>query len=210
MKDRDAQEIALRLRVLPWAIIAGGFVIGPAMLAGASLGRALVYALIAAVLAYFLPLFILQRVSNAGASIYGGSGASTPALRQYSLADSLVARGQTQEAAEAYKMLAEDFPADPEPRVRLARLLRDKMADPQSAAEWFKKALAAEGIEPAMSIAITRELIELFIHKLQKPAWALPYLAQLAENHPEHPVASWARAEYADIKSAQLAERRDD
>lgn len=209
MKNRDAQEVALRLRVLPYAIIAGGFVIGPAMMAGASVARALVYGLIAAVIAYIVPLVLLQRTANAGASVLGGSGASTPALRQYSLADSLVARGQIGEAAEAYRMLAEDFPADPEPRVRRARLLRDRMANPEQAAEWFKKALAAEGIEPAMSIAITRELIELHIHKMGTPALALPYLAQLAEKHPDHPVASWARAEYADIKSAQLSERRD-
>ena len=206
MKNLDAQDVALRLRVLPWAIVAGGLVIGPALMAGASLPRALLYALIAAVLAYLLPIFFLERAANAGAAVLGGSGASTPSLRQFSLADSLVARGQLNEAAEAYQMLAEDFPEDPEPRIRLARLQRDRMNELNEAADSFRKALACEGMQQANAIAITRELTELYIHKMKQPALALPYLARLADENPGHPVEAWARAEYADIKRAQLAQ----
>lgn len=198
-KDRDVQHIALYFRSLPYAIIAAGLTIGPCIIAGVGFFTTALIAIAAFLVGLFLPVALTEKTGNAAASIYAAKGSSTPAPAQYSLADSLVARGSYDDAAEAYTLLSEDFPDDPEPRVRLARLLRDKSARYTDAAEWFKRALDARA-EPAVEVAVLRELIEVYTHKLHTPQKALPYLSRLFEKHPTHPAAGWARTEYQEIK----------
>ncbi len=200
VKDRDSQDTVLRLRALPFAIIAALLFLVPALLMGASLLAAIAGAAVAFLIVLLVPGLVADRTAAAGASIYTASGASTPALRQYSLADSLVARGKFDEAAEAYELLSEDHPDDPEPRIRLARLLRDHMQQLDSSAEWFRKALVKK-ISPSTEVAVLRELSELYTHKLHTPERALPFLRRLYETHPAHPAAAWARTEYAEIKN---------
>ncbi|HUP88295.1 MAG TPA: tetratricopeptide repeat protein, partial [Longimicrobiales bacterium] len=173
--------------------------VGPCLLAGVSPFKIVLIALGAFLIGLFVPVMISEKTGNAAASIYGTKGSSTPAPAQYSLADSLVARGKYDDAEEAYTLLSEDFPDDPEPRVRLARLLRDKSARHADAAEWFKRALSSK-TEPAVEVAVLRELIEVYTHKLHTPEKALPYLSRVFEKHPTHPASVWARNEYQEIK----------
>jgi hypothetical protein len=206
VKDRDVQHTVMYLRTLPYALIAAGLVVGPALMVGTSLRLTLLYAGIAFVIALVVPVWLSERGGSVGASIYNASGSSTPAPREYSLAESLIARGQVSEAAEAYRLLAEDYPNDPEPAVRRARLLRDKLKQYEISADWFKRALSVPDIEPQKEIALLRELCELYIHKINAPPRALPFLVRITEKHPTSPAATWARQEYTDIKQAMRPE----
>lgn len=200
LKDRDELSRALRWRMLPFAIIAAGMMFGAGMMTGASLGKCIITAVVAFVIVMTVPLFISDRAGRLGGSLFMPGGSGTPAVREYSLADSLVARGRFDEAVEAYALLSGDHPTDPEPRVRAARLLRDRMMRYNDAAEWFKRALAIKTLDAATEVAILREVVELYTHKLKTPTRALPFLARLAEKHGTHPAAHWARELTADIK----------
>ena len=202
LKNVDSQKIALYGRTLPYALVAAGIGVGPMLMAGVKVPIIILVSVLAFFVGLFLPVMLSERAADAGASIYTASGSSTPALAQYSLAESLVARGQTDEAIEAYTLLSEDFPQDPQPRIRLARVLRDKKQDYEGAAEWFRKSLACEKMEQANEIAIIREMVEVYTHKMNTPELALRYLPRLYEKYPTHPAAEWARREYLEIKEA--------
>ncbi|MGQ0563211.1 MAG: tetratricopeptide repeat protein [Gemmatimonadota bacterium] len=201
-KDRDEFAVALRLRTLPYAVVCALLALAAGLLLGYSIFVTLIATLLAGAAGFWLPLLLGEYSGRAGASVYMSGGSSTPAVREYSLADSLVARGQLEQAAQAYELLAGDHPDDPEPRIRLARLLRDRMARAEAAAEWFRKALAIRSIDTAREAALLREISELYTHKLRTPNKALPYLARLAAKHPHDASGQWARAEAAAIKRA--------
>ena len=207
VKDTDDFARVLRIRTFAYALIPTAMAAAAALLLGFGLLTAVVAALVALAVGVGLPLLIGEHSGRAGASVYMSGGSSLPAPREYSLADSLVARGRFAEAAEAYELLAEDYPADPEPRVRLARLLRDRMGRAEDAAPWLHKALNVTGLEAASEIALLREISELYMYKLRTPNKALPYLGRLAEKHATHPSASWARTEASEIRQAMRDEQ---
>ena len=212
-KDVDSTESAYRLRSLAPAVVFGLL----AAVAAVSLGGqkwwvAILYGVGAFASIMTVPLLIAERGAVAGASIYSPKGSSTPPLREYSLAESLVARGLYDDAIEAYELLADDHPLDAEPPIRLARLYRDKLQRFDDAETWYKRALSVKNIEEGTEVAATRELIELYTHKLNKPQLALRYLGRLSEKHPDHPAAVWAKLLYAgikqDMRNAENAENR--
>jgi hypothetical protein len=211
LKDTDSAELAFKVRAAVLGIIVA--VISGA--AGALMGGGGVFKIsslvgvVIGIIAYFVALFIADRLGAAGASIFSPGGSSTPPPRQYSFADSLAARGLLTEAAEAYEGLSHEYPADPEPCVRHARLLRDRMSRPEEAADRFRRALAAKDLDPASEAALLRELSELYMYKLQTPNKALPYLAQLAAKHPTHPASKWARAEAVEIRQVMQQRMND-
>jgi tetratricopeptide (TPR) repeat protein len=212
MKDTDSAEQAFKIRAAMLGIVvavisgsAGALIGGSGLFWVSSLAGVVI-----GIVAYFVTLFIADRVGTAGASIFSPGGSSTPPPRQYSFADSLAARGLLTEAAEAYERLSEEYPADPEPCVRHARLLRDRMSRPEEAADRFRKALAAKDLDAAGEAALLRELCELYMYKLQTPNKALPYLAQLAAKHPTHPGSRWAKAEAAEIRQLMQQQRNAD
>lgn len=201
LKDVDSQNVALLLRGAPYGAVIGLVAAAAAAIAGHQpLWVALLVGVAAAAIGTFLPYLLASRGAEIGGSIYTPQGSSTPPIREYSLAESLVARGQLNEAVEAYELLVEDNPQDAEPAIRLARLLRDKLARFEEAAGWYRRALLKPKLEPSVEVALTRELIELYTHKLRTPNAALPYLKRLAERHAQHPAAAWAREQYAEIK----------
>jgi tetratricopeptide (TPR) repeat protein len=147
-----------------------------------------------------------ERVANAAAAMYLSSGSSTPARREYSLGDALAAQGRFQEALAEYDRCAAAFPDDPEPSVRMARLLRDHLRQPGQAAHLFRRALEIPALPPASEWALARELTELCTHRLGDPAPALPVLARLAHARNGTAAADWARAELQRLKQ-ELRER---
>lgn len=204
LRDVDSAEQVMKLRTAAYSAITAILVMSATTLSGFPFALSLLVAVVAAVLVYFGTLFIAESGGRAGASIYQPSGSSTPSIREYSLADSLVARGQVAEAAEAYALLSEDFPEDPEPRLRHARLLRDQGARYEDAAQIYKGALAIPKLKLETELVVLRELIELYTHKLKAPPRALPYLARIVEKHGTDSAGTWARAEMNDIKQKML------
>ncbi|MEO5509915.1 MAG: tetratricopeptide repeat protein [Longimicrobiales bacterium] len=140
-------------------------------------------------------------MGNAASTIYMPTGATTPGDRQYSLAQSYVVRGRFEQAAAEYALAAQQYPEDPEPCMRLARLYRDDLRRYDEAILWFKRASEVPGVPPATDMMAMREMIEVYTHKLQQPVAALPYLAKLAAKHPGTPTGSWAKRHLTELKA---------
>jgi hypothetical protein len=202
MSDVDSAETAYRVRAGAYAVIIASVAGGLALMLTGSILIAAPAAVMAVVVVYAGVLFIAERGGRVGAWLYQPSGSSTPAVREYSYADSLVARAQHQEAVAAYRQMSREHPTDPEPRIREARVLRDWLNDYEGAAAAFRQALHIRGLRAETEQAMLRELIELHIYKHKQPQRALPYLAQLADKFSGSGAAEWARAEARSIKAS--------
>lgn len=195
-----------RLRILVFSLVGGffGFLVG-AFLAGGfpSAPLAFFYPVLGGILGFAGMVALLNlAIGGAGraASIYmpGGSGHSAK-RREYSLAESLVARGRYEDAVSAFELAVGEHPEDPVPYLRIARVHRDHLEDPERAARWFKRARRDAEMPPARERAVTRELIELY-EKMGEPTRAAPELARLAEVHEGTPEAEWALGELEEVK----------
>ncbi len=146
-----------------------------------------------------------RSAGRAAQAIYNPGG--TAVRREYSQADSLVARGKYEDAAAAYEVACLEYPEDPEPYFRLARLLRDHMARYDEAASWFERARAESKLKGLQGLVITQELIELYIYKLRTPRRAIPELTLLCERYPGTPAADVAQRELAEMRDLLARER---
>jgi hypothetical protein len=107
-------------------------------------------------------------------------------------------------AAEAeYARAADANPDDPEPSVRLARLLRDRLQRPSEAAVWFRRALTVPAMPDATQWAILREYVELQERVLRQPAAALPVLTRAREQYGGTSLSDWAAAEIRRIRETR-------
>jgi tetratricopeptide (TPR) repeat protein len=200
---RDDAELAFMLRAFTWSLTA--------LVIGAGLGIQIVLrtdrsawiipalALGCWAVAFFGTLAFASLSGRIGSSLYFSSGSSTPGRREYSLAQSYVARGRFDAAVAEYERAAAAHAADAEPCLRLARLHRDQLHRPEDAAHWFRQALTRPH-DAGTAILILRELAELYTHRLNSPQRALPPLAQLVHRFPDSAAAAWARSEMADIR----------
>lgn len=134
-----------------------------------------------------------------------GGGPERPA---YSDVEALAIRGRYDEALDRYRAIADARPADPEPRLRGARLLRDDADRPEEAIRWFREAREVEGAGPEAERLITEQIIEIYRRKLDRPTAALPELARYRERFPDGPAGEWARTEYRRLKE-ELRETAD-
>ncbi|HSJ09163.1 MAG TPA: tetratricopeptide repeat protein, partial [Longimicrobiales bacterium] len=194
----------------PYGILLGilGMVVGVG-LAQQTGGNVVVYALIGMVAGAARIALAFRAVDRAGqmaSAVLMPSGSSTPPVRQYSLADSLIARERFDEAIAELQRAATQYPADPEPRLRLARLYRDRIRHNDNAVLWFRQALSVPRLDAATEIGAMREIIEIYTHRLKTPRRALSDLARLADRHPDTPAGEWARREMAAIRETMRAE----
>lgn len=148
---------------------------------------------------------VSELTGEAATIIYNPSGSSTPHGEHYSQAEALAVRGHYEDAVAAYEALIAEHPDNPETYVRIARLLRDKMGRAEDAVGWFRRALATK---PAVGVelAITRELVELYRHRLDAPGKAAPLLARIAERFEGKPEGEWATNELAEVRRLMAAE----
>ena len=159
-------------------------------------------------LAFLVPLGLSVLSGQAAGRIHNPSGRSTPSRKEYSQAESLVARGLHQEAIDAFEVAIAEDGADPTPYLRIARILRDHMGRFEEAAGWFKRAIRESAIPPGTSLLATRELVELFLTKLDDPGRAAPLLARVADERAGTPEGEWAARELAAVK-AEIAQGAD-
>jgi tetratricopeptide (TPR) repeat protein len=160
----------------------------------------LIGALLGVALVFGLSMLMSELAGDAAGRLHTPSGASTPVKRGYSRAEALVAGGHYAEAALVYEVAVAEDPEDAEPYIRLARLFRDAMDQPEEAASWFKRARHEASIGTRQELVVTQELIELYLHKAGSPQRALPELARLIDRFPESPAAAAARAELAQLR----------
>jgi len=188
----DAAERALRLKAGFWSLAGGiiGAAVGswrfgpPGLFLGAPLGFGLVF-------------LFSRALTGAAGKAFGAflapSGDSTPHQREYSQPQSLALRGRYEEAVKAYEGFCLEFPDEPEPYLRIARLYRDELQRYDDAIQWFKKARSHARLAQADEITVAQEIIEIHTLRLKQPTRAIPELARLAERFPAHPAAAWAR-----------------
>lgn len=200
--DTDLADRAQRLRILPYCFI--GMAFGGAI--GAKLGG--VPGLIIGMPGGFLLMYgtiraIVEGSGSAAASLYVPSGSTTPAVREYSLAQSLIMREQYDAAVAQLEDDARANPDDATPLVLLARLIRDRVHDHERACGAFRRTLRVPGLDAGLQHQLLRELVELCEHRLRDPARALPDLARFADAHADKPAGVWARAELTRIKAVK-------
>lgn len=204
LRDFDSAESVNRLKAATWSLLGivmgAGMGIGYAQLTGRpALPYAIGFAVVMGAVVLFGTLFVAERAAGIGSSVYFHSGATTPARREYSLADSLAARGRFEQAAEEYEYGAALYPEDPEPLLRLARLQRDSLQQPEAAAASFQRALGVTGMTPGQEVLTRRELIELYVRHMHDPRRALPELTHLATRERATADVEWARRELAEL-----------
>lgn len=200
MRDTDSVDNAERLRVAAWSAFGGvlGGIAGALLFGFAGFVAGWV---LAAGLLYVVAMQLADRAGRLGSMLYLTSGSTTPAVPDYSLGDSLAARGRLTEAAAEFERCTALCATDPAPRFRLARLLRDRTHDPEAAARWLRSILDIPLLDAATEALAARELAELFVHGMDQPARALAVLARLAARQPATAAGQWARARIAEIKA---------
>ncbi len=191
-REVDAAKRARILRIA--ALSLAGGIIGAA--AGAYAGFGFIPGfLVGFTIVFVITLTIVEGTGKMVSTVYNPSGDSTPVRREYSYAESLAVRGRYEDAIDAYQVCCADFPEDPEPYVRIARIYRDDLKQFDEAVFWFKRARSEATVDRGRELLITQEIIEIYANKLGAPRKAIPELARIKERFAEHPSATWANGE---------------
>lgn len=214
-RDVDAAKRGRTIKMASWSL-AGGLIgamggLGVVYQAGWNLGIGLILGfLLGFLLTFIVTTFFIEGAGAVAGTIYHPSGKSTPPKREYSYPESLVARGHYDEAVTAYQLCCADFPEDPEPYVRIARLYRDRLEAYEDALFWFKRARSDATVDKGRELLITQEIIEIHTRKLDAPKKAIPELARLVDRFPEDPVADWAKGEIVRLRGTDELPRMID
>lgn len=202
---RTEIDVAERVRAVGSLVIGAGFGglvgvrLGIGFVAGAVPGAVVVW-------------FIVRWIPELAARWVGGSlepsGATTPRRAEYSQAQALEAQGKYGEAADAYEVAAVESEGDPEPYLRLARLYRDKLHQPDDALAWFQRARTDAELTSGQELLVIQEIVDLYTNRLGTPRKAIPELLTLSRRFPDSPAAQAAERELAEIRD-MLARERD-
>lgn len=205
---KDVDQLA-RIRLyksMVLGIVPGGFL---GLVGGFVLGHPFLGLLFGVLVAGFGPFLLSERMGESAQVLYAPSGRSTPPKRDYSRAESLDVRGHYDDAIAVYQEAVEEIPSDPEPYLRIARLLTDKVSDPEKAAIWLRRALHETELRGRWEMILVRELTELYRHRIGAPARAAPLLARMAEKYEGSAEGDWAREELAHVKRLMLEHAGD-
>ncbi len=123
----------------------------------------------------------------------------------WSRVESLVAHGSYAEALAEYRVLAEKHPDVPEVSLRIGRLLSEQMEDYDEAVVWLRRARTSGSLSPQADVQVGREIVGIYVRKLNDPARALPELARMAAVYRGTETGTWAAEELAIIKQALSA-----
>lgn len=213
LRDVDAVARMRLLRIVAWAGLPGlvfGLVVGvdlagrvPAVWAVPAFLGGLLFPPVAIV---GFALLLTSGAGRVAGTIHAPAGHGGGPRRPYSMAEALVLQGRPEEAAAFYQLLLEEHPAETEAYLRLARLHRDRLGDPEEGARWLRLARERCDLTSGQERMVARELVELYRHRLADPARAAPELARLAERFAGTPEGTWAREELAEVKRL-IAER---
>jgi len=205
IKDVDSAAEVRTLHMLIWSLPGGvGGALGSSFIGLGPFPGLIVGYLVT----FFVTKNIVEGSGKAAGTIYHPSGRASPEKHEYSYADSLVARGRYEEAVEAFEVAVSEYPEDPEPYIRIARLNRDKLSEYEDAVFWFKRARNDSDISAGQELLVTQEMIEIYRDKLGAPTRAIPELARIIDRFPDDPVVDWARAELVRLKELVLAEQK--
>ncbi len=203
-RDIDQVERVLHFRILAWSMVGAflGALLGVFLSAQGNGGPGVVVVttFIGWIVSLVVPMLIMSGAGKAGSTLYFPSGRSTPHKKEYSLAESYVARGRYEEAVSAFAEASEADPADPVPYLRAARINRDHLEDCNEAARWFKRALERAEMHAGLVMLTRKELVELSEVHMGHPQRALPLLARIAEESAGTPDGEWAASTLVRLK----------
>lgn len=197
-RESDAADRGHRAVIAAWAAAV-------ALILGLFLGRVLLPPGVVRaigtpllILGLFVVLFVLGEVFASGATavvrfLLVPTGSATPYRQAYSLADALILRGDHAGAVRVLEAAAAERAADPEPLVRLGRLHRDQIDDPESAIRYLRQARSRYGAGTPRALALSWEIVELLEHRLGGPLRAAPELARIIAEYPGTRAADQAR-----------------
>lgn len=208
MRDRDTGGDGQRFHLIAWSIVAGvaGGAVGSMVgrMTGGSGADVLIGAMIGGIGVYVAGGAISAGSARVAGAFLAPSGRTTPGAPEFSLAESLAARGMISESVAEYRRHAAERPADPAPCVRLARLHRDHLSDGEAAARWLVEA-RKRSADGAPELLVVNELVELYERRMKQPERALPELARFAHKHAGTPAGDRAGKELARIRRQLMA-----
>ena len=105
--------------------------------------------------------WFLEGAARAAGSILLPSAKGSPTAREYSEQEALVIRGRHAEAADSYRAIIEDEPANIEARLRLGALLEEKCGDPDGAEACYRRIRAIDPT-PQQEWVVSNALIDLY------------------------------------------------
>jgi tetratricopeptide (TPR) repeat protein len=114
-------------------------------------------------------------------------------------------RGDHAGAIREYENAIASNPTDPEPYIRIARIHRRELSEPDAALRWFKRARSEVVMGRGQELLVTQEIIELYRDDLATPSRAIPELARLIDRFPDDPAVPAARQELARLRSELTA-----
>jgi hypothetical protein len=211
--DRLGPDGINRVRVLP----AAGACAVIAMIAGAYVGGREgwpvaviipVVALLAAGVGALAWLMAIKLVDAAGAGLsrfIAPSGASTPAVPDYSYQDALVMRGDVAGALQSFESIIGATPSIVDARIRAADLYAGHGGDPQRAADLFREVQRMPNVSPTDELYASNRLVDLYSGPLRQPGRAIVELRRIEQRFPRSPAAAHAPRAIAALKARAAA-----
>ena len=192
--------MAARVRLAKAMLLGGGVGGFLGLVAGTLVEHPFLGASLGALGIGLVSYLVSERLGGAARVVYAPGGPSTKPARDYSRAEALAVRGHFDDAIAVYQEAIDETPSDPDPYLRIARMLADKASNPEKAAVWLQRALQETELQGRWEIVLVRELAELYRDRIGEPARAAPLLARIADRYEGSPDGEWAREELAYIK----------
>jgi hypothetical protein len=205
-KDRDLGHDVYMMKRVVWSLamaVIGGMIGN--LLAG-TLGFVIGF-FVAGIGLFFVTGHLVGGGVHLAQQIHMPSDGVTPPKREYSQAESLVARGRYEEAAIAYEIHCAEYHEDPDPYFRLARLFASPhMERYEDAVVWYRRARSTAKLSPGEDLVACQSIIELYLHKIRDPRKAIPEMARLAQVHAETAAGQAAGQELAIMRELMAKE----
>ena len=210
LRDTDSAQNIVRLRALTNGVfggVLGGLLAYFLVSKGGPIWLFLVLPLVGWAFVSASVYLLATSAGGAASNLYAPGSGSTPRPREYSQAESMVARGLYPEAVTAFELAVQEDPSDPTPYLRVARIYRDHLRAWDDSARWFRRALRESTIPAGQAHLARKELIELYTHRMGAPEKALPELARMAHELEGTPEGAWAEGELRSIKEGMARGR---
>jgi tetratricopeptide (TPR) repeat protein len=204
VREVNSADQSYRLSIALWSFVGGGLGTFVGFVVASAAGWSVVAgSLSGCVLGFFGMYFGISMLAQLAASSVGSavwpSGATTPREFEYSLGESLVARGRYEDARTEYLRNVEENPDNPELCLRVARLHRDHLKDYEGSVAWFRRAITLASNEGTEYLAV-RELVEFVVMKVDDPKRAFPDLARFAARYHGTERGEWAARYLSEVK----------
>jgi hypothetical protein len=131
-------------------------------------------------------------------------GSTTPYEEQYSREQSLVMRGQIDDALASFEAILQGTPDAVKPRLRAAELYARDKGNHLRAAQLFAEVQRIDTVTAGDFVYATHRLVDLYTGPLDAPGRAMVELRRLIETLPGTPAAAQAREALATLKARHL------